>query len=546
MDLCGFLLQEFPSYRLDTALHEALKSFLADYWMIVCGRVEKCYLEQVMEEFYRLFLGRYGLVTDVHNLPRLDHAGCIIEYEEEEDTDHHNMVLTNFALQEVISSQPSPFSEWPLTQRLNSALRARGWPAKAFVRLINAGTSMQLATYADPMGKTALHWAAEHFGHWVARTDPRATHERVSMNQQSYGDLMVTLIRDGANLHALDYANETPFTYMLKGSCYGIHEWEPGLLRGAIQRWGTLMQDAGCCLPAYAEMENRLHASNAATKLKIWRMGNLWSYKLVVSGTSTLVLEVGGSLQLPIWEFRPPPGSWRRCVSRIDRIIWPPSPWHEGMDWDLWRKTNDFVLKLPLVRLRSPEPSHSLAESIARSWHQWVKGTQDDHGFVATTMQRSSRALKARSKRHRALSLPPPRTMLDKTSNKRIEERDLNFMAYHWMPTPHKCPLDLVWKSAYPLDGFFHIESRLCMQGRCGDGQADLLGTDHWEIALLGDDSNMEIAKPFMARFRPEWVSIVEDNARKAQRRVELGISNNVRVSPRRAEFGIPSTNNRR
>jgi hypothetical protein len=133
--------------------------------------------------------------------------------------------------------------------------------------------------------------------------------------------------------------------------------------------------------------------------------------------------------------------------------------------------------------------------------------------------------------------------MLDKVSDKRIEE---NFMAYHWMSTPHKCPLDLTWKSTFPIDGFHQIESRLYMQGRCDDGQADLLGTDHWEVELLGDESNMKIAKRFMARFRPEWASIVEENNQRAQRRVELGITGHDRVTPRRAEFGIPAISDQR
>ena len=73
-----------------------------------------------------------------------------------------------------------------------------------------------------------------------------------------------------------------------------------------------------------------------------------------------------------------------------------------------------------------------------------------------------------------------------------------------------------------------------------------MLGTDHWEVELLGDESNMKIAKRFMARFRPEWASIVEENNQRAQRRVELGIAGHDRVTPRRAEFGIPAISDQR
>jgi len=56
----------------------------------------------------------------------------------------------------------------------------------------------------------------------------------------------------------------------------------------------------------------------------------------------------------------------------------------------------------------------------------------------------------------------------------------------------------------------------------------------------------MEIAKRFMARFRPEWASIVEENQQRAQRQVELGIAGHERVTPWRAEFGILAMSDQR
>jgi hypothetical protein len=40
---------------------------------------------------------------------------------------------------------------------------AQGWPPEDFVKLIGAASDAQLAQWADRLGKTALHWAAEHF-----------------------------------------------------------------------------------------------------------------------------------------------------------------------------------------------------------------------------------------------------------------------------------------------------------------------------------------------------------------------------------------------
>ena len=47
------------------------------------------------------------------------------------------------------------------------------------------------------------------------------------------------------------------------------------------------------------------------------------------------------------------------------------------------------------------------------AWHDWATGIQDDHGFVATTLERLPRASRKRRRRRRAMSLPPPITLLD-------------------------------------------------------------------------------------------------------------------------------------
>jgi hypothetical protein len=63
------------------------------------------------------------------------------------------------------------------------------------------------------------------------------------------------------------------------------------------------------------------------------------------------------------------------------------------------------------------------------------------------------------------------------------------------------------------------------MLGRCDDGESELLYSSHWEVQLLDDESNLEIARQFTDRFRPEWRDIVEENHRKRQRRIELGMT---------------------
>jgi hypothetical protein len=106
-------------------------------------------------------------------------------------------------------------------------------------------------------------------------------------------------------------------------------------------------------------------------------------------------------------------------------------------------------------------------------------------------------------------------------------ERCLIFMgtADGWISNPHKCPLDLTWKSTYCTTNDWRLSRRRCMLGRCDDGEPDLLHSRHWEVKLLDDESNIEIARRFTDRFRPEWRHIIEENHRMRQRRAELGMS---------------------
>lgn len=62
------------------------------------------------------------------------------------------------------------------------------------------------------------------------------------------------------------------------------------------------------------------------------------------------------------------------------------------------------------------------------------------------------------------------------------------------------------------------------MLGRCDDWEPNLLGTDYWEVELLEGEDNVEIARRFVDRFRPELRDILDDNHERARRRAELGM----------------------
>ena len=98
----------------------------------------------------------------------------------------------------------------------------------------------------------------------------------------------------------------------------------------------------------------------------------------------------------------------------------------------------------------------------------------------------------------------------------------------------HRCPLNMSWK--YSSDSFYSESNsiRRCMQGRCDDWEPSLLGTSHWEARLIEDGSNMESARKFTERFRPEWRGIIDENERGAKLGTKLEIGPVMRTSKKK------------
>lgn len=340
------------------------------------------------------------------------------------------------------------------------------------------------------------------------------------LRQREYGEFSMKLIVAGADMHALDDADQTPFAYMLR-SCT---TWRSEGLATATQRWGNILQEAGGSLQAYMEHENRLLANFDifAAGVHIYDgLGGIWTCRLTILESSILAIEVGGSVICPIWEYRAPPGAWRQNASQVNKIIWPPDPRCDNYDRYLWRKAKDLVIKLSPTLLNAA-PS-SLEVSIS-TWRELATGSQDDHGFVASSSQRASNTSDQRRPRRRAISLPPPITMVHEEYGLPVAETSLRFDRGHWLSQAHKCPLYLCWRSMCRSGRYDGLNRyRWCMLGLCGGAKPNLVDTDHWEAQLLTDEGNLEIARRFIARFRPEWKEILERNHMEAQWRTELG-----------------------
>jgi hypothetical protein len=509
--------------------------FLGEYWLVHARSGSRLSLEDydgVIEAFYKLFLAKYGFSADLSDRS-VEYKTTLSTFGDTDDV-HRSSLLTERALEDIIASQPVPFSQWSLSRRFGAAVDSQGWPAGCFVKLVDFGTITSLAQYKDARGTTALHWAAEQLGIWMSHWDPRLSLERVIDRLKGYGNLLVKLITAGADVHALDSRNRTPFACMSLTS----HTWSVLSLANATKKWGDLLQEAGVSLERFLEHENHsiLKHDNIPVGLRIHDLGRLWTYRLLTVDTTTLAMEVGGSLICPIWEFHPPPGAWNRKAGQIDKVIWPPTYERDGRDWYLWQETDGIVINLAPKLLLDSEVSlmpSSLAKSISASWKGLLDGVQDDHGFVATIVQRASTISGKQKQRRRAASLPPPTTMYGRHHRPEpVAESELFCRLSRWLTEPHKCPLHLTWKLADPSEITHVTDYRRCMQGRCdGDNDPDWSDSDgwresdNWEAQLLKDERNVDIARRFTDRFRPQWRGIVEENHLKAQRRAELEIA---------------------
>lgn len=481
-------------------------------------------LDSLTEAFYKLFIGKYDLQIDLQELVQESTLPSRVDDFENEVV--YSERLTKATLRSIIESQPIPFKAWPSAQRFSIAVNSKGWPPDLFIETALPDTLADLAAYQDPRGRTALHWAAEHFAQHCA-----AEHLAIrDSGLGTYGKLAVQLITVGADLHALDFTRGTPFSCMLQAAYerYSV-PWKRTDLAEIVRKWGDVVS-SGCSLEVFAKRENSLQSQlcENVRRLRIEGISKIWMYRLSVSKVSELTIEVEGSPSIWTWEFRPPPGAWERTSSQIDRIFWKPDPYHEGDDYYLWQLAHRIIGRSTPIILREKDSSaSSLAKHVIGALRVWIRGVQDDHGFVATKLRGCEGP---RRKIRRAASLPALPTLIDGRSSHPTESDGLQFRG-GWLTKAHRCPLDMSWK--YSSDGF-HGEPnsfRRCMQGRCDEWEPNLLSTNHWEAQLIEEEQKMETARKFVERFHPEWRHIVDRTHMRAKLGTKLEIGPVMRIS---------------
>jgi hypothetical protein len=513
VELCDFLLEGFSSLCSDTELYAALGAYLQEY------RFGERQIDVgiVTEAFYKLFIGKYGLQIDLQDM--VQSRERLNGIDENSPEIERNTLLTKAALHEVLTTQHVPFGVWSFAQRFHVVVNSCCWPAESFIELLRPVTLTELALYKDKYGRTALHWAAEHFGYW----EGRSYSDKGRRIRDSYAKLSVQLISMGADLHATDSTHETPLSCMLQDRYHSHSRIWPFELARLVRRWGCAIGSV-CNLRSYADRESSLQAQRGYRfhGLRLEGFSEIQSYRLSVSEATILIIDVTGSLSSVLWKFCPPPGAWERTAHRIDLVSWRPTAYFEGESHYMWQEA-DCVSRSLEASFSEEVEGPSLKTSFSDARYELISGVQDDHGFVAAQWRgRTIRPTKHHMRRQ-AASLPPPQFLVDDAFNP-FEDLELGSFS-EWIRRAHKCSLDMSWKRSWDgLRGQLDTRRR-CMQGRCGDWEPVLLGTDFWEAKLLEDTDNIEIARRFTDRFHPEWRSVLEENHRKAQRRLELGLN---------------------
>jgi hypothetical protein len=536
--LCKFLLEETPSFYDDSVLNSALD-------VAVTQALGNPNPDKLAEAFYSLFVADHGLELGLTGSRVMDSVHTV--------RTALALLLTDDSFRVVLASQPASFIDMPFEQRFTIAIDSVGWPADDFWTLLNHSDPTELVRKANDQGTTALHWAAAHFGEWLRRSRNLGGQHKVSARLRGYGNLVSRLINMGANVHASclstsKWAFETwslgekdPFLVFLEGVVtQHTHHWSSATLAHAVCQWGEILAEGGICLSEYITTENKFLRSVQCGDMENAQINDPWfagpvflPVKLSITGDSVLRLEV---LQLPYlhtWTLRAlsVPGAWSKSDTSLDTISWNPGELDEREGFR-WVHTGIKLMKPNANRVgisNTFEAIDELAGGAADNQGLDLEGTQDDLGGVASIMRREHKTRWHRGEapgcRRRASSNPPPMKKYLLFRNLLTAYRDTIVHVRSpsgWEYRIHKCPLDSRWRRFSRGLPDAHL-LRACMQGRCQDtlvtSSMEWGGLESW---FLRDESRIDVATRYAAKFCPRQINIVEATLDRATERSRL------------------------
>ncbi|KAM0722591.1 hypothetical protein Q7P37_002032 [Cladosporium fusiforme] len=505
-ELCKFLFHESAFYREETTMQSALQDYIRStyFWYQNSTPAQ-------VEALYHLFIKEFGLFVDIDD----------VQYFEPEPTSAvnetilNNSRLTTSSLEGLFRSQPVQFLSWPFAKRFSTCLQSQDWPAETFLKAIQCEDVREMITRTDSRGRTALHWAAEHMGSWFHLV--QIPGNDITSHFVEYGTLVSKLIRLGADAHAFDSDNRSPFlAYFsrLSGPAFDQEDFDG--LASAARKWGDAMTQGGLSLTSYVEQENQVVTQldrNHRSIAPRWCSHLVYIFEgFELQRDQELIMQVARHISIGVWEWRPPPGTWNgpnplKTISsgRPENVI----------DPHLWVRVNSINISLGSY-LVDDRFQHPPSPFITReSWRAMFSGTQDDNGPVARIDPGKAALLEnfeESGKRRRANSLPIVKSAL--AALPLLEESFLESLWFWNNDNPsvnkvHKCLHSSKWTyTAHEYVGHY-AEGVLCTLGLCSSPRFFPRSFQPfgrvWKDVLISEDEDVEKVRRFVNRFGSEW-----------------------------------------
>jgi hypothetical protein len=363
--MCDYLLGNVEHLRRDDQLHQAMRSIDLGPRIIT-----------LQAEILELFAGKYNM--DVYIFGPSDDISYFLRN-----------IFYDFS-DVIMSHQPVGLEKVSHQDRFNIAMKLRERSPADFLATIGLEINEQLLTMTDETGSTVLHWAAVH---WTIGYRTGWPSVRLTL----YGDLVVSLVKSGSSVSAINSHGHTPLMYLLAGE-YSLVDWyfwicpiPHGLHPSQIlNSWGTLLNHAGVSLPEYVEMENFL-LSRLDMECRVtwrWRGKQLELQRLALDDRTTLTIEVCSTEDYRIYGSQPMPGSFANTIPYLYRLPWRPSS--DDDTQGVWRLTETKTLRSSKAFRLSPDSIEDLEFELGRIL---FGGTQDDHMMLAAIYQREQRRI---------------------------------------------------------------------------------------------------------------------------------------------------------
>lgn len=527
--LCEFLYHESAYFREDNVLHSALQYYVRSsrFWY------HKLDPSQT-DALYSLFVVRCGLLVDLNETAADTNGICL------DESTVNTRLLTRSALEAMLASQPVPFKQWSFALRFSTCMRSQGWPADVFLEAIINDDTRTMVTQTDPEGRTALHWAAEHLGYYLCqkhdlrdRSDPDLVERR-----NGYRDLVSRLVRLGADAHAVDAENRSPFlafSAAMRGR--GYFGEEADTIRTAVQEWGKAITSGGTRLSVYTVKENRhVERLNRLQRTFARPHPNIKYVleSLEVCGDTDFTAHIAIYADIEVWRFRLPPGAWDEFYrpQTICPQLYLDTQWDDTISWESWELTDCREVRLGSLPINPDkhQPQSPLSSgSLSEVWQDFFLGTQDDHGPIATVASRfsdlnESAATRPRRSRARSFTCSVTPWTLSSHFSRELTPR-VTFQPHHWLDDLHKCSLSSKWSPPHqegPVG--YPIRAECILNGYVPEKcrRPFWTTTDSWEREFIEIHEDIEKVRRFVDRLCPRGIESFDDRLKEMERRLEL------------------------